>query len=125
LGWEADELEGVPLEINAHGEKIECFMQGTRDYIKYLKRGYGRATQIAAFKARSGEIMKDDVVALSSEYDGKIPRSLELFLQYVGLEIDEFYEIVKDNVIAPWDSSNWKSDSLNPTHDFEDWYREK
>ena len=39
LGWKVDELEGVPDEINPHGEKIECFMQGTRDYIKFLKRG--------------------------------------------------------------------------------------
>ena len=38
LGWKVDDLEGVPAEINQHGEKIECFMQGVRDYIKYLKK---------------------------------------------------------------------------------------
>ena len=32
LGWEIDELEGVPTEINPHGEKIECLAQGTKLY---------------------------------------------------------------------------------------------
>ena len=42
LGWESDELEGVPPEAHQYGSKIECFMHGTRDYIKFLKRGYSR-----------------------------------------------------------------------------------
>ena len=36
LGWKGDEVENVPKEYNY--EKIECYMQGVRDYIKYLKR---------------------------------------------------------------------------------------
>ena len=28
-------------------EKIECWMQGVRDYIKYLKRGYGRPSHLS------------------------------------------------------------------------------
>ena len=42
LAWENDELEHVPLKYNQNGDKIECFMQGTRDYVKWLKRGYSR-----------------------------------------------------------------------------------
>ena len=37
LDWQGDELEGVPQEANKSFSKIECFMQGSRDYIKYLK----------------------------------------------------------------------------------------
>ena len=36
LGWKGDEVENVPPEYDY--EKIECYMQGVRDYIKYLKR---------------------------------------------------------------------------------------
>ena len=39
LGWQGDAVEGVPPEYDY--EKIECFMQGVRDYLKFLKRGYG------------------------------------------------------------------------------------
>ena len=53
LGWITDVLEGVPSEIIKQGEKIECFMQGVRDYVKYLKRGYSRVSQINAFDVRS------------------------------------------------------------------------
>ena len=35
LNWKGDQVEGVPPEYNY--EKIECWMQGVRDYIKYLK----------------------------------------------------------------------------------------
>ena len=35
LGWEGDEVEGMPPKIYDY-EKIECHMQGVRDYIKYI-----------------------------------------------------------------------------------------
>ena len=35
LGWSGDKVEGIPPEYNY--EKIECYMQGLRDYIKFLK----------------------------------------------------------------------------------------
>ena len=35
LNWKGDEVENVPLKYNY--EKIECYMQGVRDYIKFIK----------------------------------------------------------------------------------------
>jgi len=125
LGWEADELEGVPANLNAHGEKIECFMQGTRDYIKYLKRGYGRAMQISAFKARAGEISQGEAVENSKNFDGKMPQSLGLFLDYVGLSLEEFETLVGDSTISPWSKQNWKNEKSEELPDSEQWYREK
>ena len=46
LNWKGDQVEGVPPEYNY--EKIECWMQGVRDYIKYLKRGYSRPSHLSA-----------------------------------------------------------------------------
>ena len=40
LGWQGEQVEGVPPEYDY--EKIECFMQGVRDYLKFIKRGYSR-----------------------------------------------------------------------------------
>jgi hypothetical protein len=124
LAWEVDELEGVPISLNSHGEKIECFMQGTRDYIKFLKRGYGRSMQISAFKARSGEISQPEAVANSLENDGKIPPSLDLFLNYVGLSIEEFHEIVEESVITPWTVEKWPTETSKQLDDFDQWFRE-
>ena len=125
LGWMSDEIEGVPKELNPHGEKIECFMQGTRDYIKYLKRGYGRAAQISAFNARSGEIDFDQALSNGLVYDGKRPKSLDLFLEYVGLSELEFNQFVEGSVIPP-NTFMASSRGVSPElWDFNQWYREQ
>ena len=53
LGWQGDEVENMPFEHYPY-EKIECYLQGVRDYIKWLKRGYSRVTQMTALDLRSG-----------------------------------------------------------------------
>ena len=123
LGWETDELEGVPAEINTHGEKIECFMQGTRDYIKFLKRGYGRVTQISAFDARNGTITNQEALLRGSKYDGRRPQSLDVFLSYVGLNEEEFYSLIEPTVIPPVKLQISK-EAISPVWDLDSWHRE-
>ena len=48
LDWREDVVEGVPSQYGY--EKIECSMQGVRDYIKYLKRGYGRTAHLISHR---------------------------------------------------------------------------
>ena len=111
LGWKVDELEGVPDEINKHGEKIECFMQGSRDYIKYLKRGYSRVSQINAFNVRNKRMTTEDAKIINEKYDGRKPPSLDIFLEYVGLSEEEFNEIVDKTVIPP-NKPNYKTNEI-------------
>jgi N-acetyl sugar amidotransferase len=125
LGWEVDELEGVPASINPHGEKIECFMQGTRDYVKYLKRGYGRVAQISAFEARAGRISAAEALQRGNQYDGKRPQSLALFLDYVGLTEVEFNEFVKQTVVPPNVFQPGSKGVADPVWDLDDWFREQ
>jgi N-acetyl sugar amidotransferase len=124
LGWQADELEGVPREINAHGEKIECFMQGTRDYIKFLKRGYSRVAQINAFHVRAGRMKPEEAFRMNAEFDGRKPPSLDVFLDYVGLTEDEFNQIVTQMVIPPHRPDFVNIQPAKQTSDFGQWYRE-
>jgi hypothetical protein len=124
LGWQVDEIEGVPREINDHGEKIECFMQGTRDYIKYLKRGYSRVAQINAFHVRSGRMQPEEASRLNAEFDGRKPHSLEVFLEYVGLTEQEFNQIVGQMVIPPHQPDFTNIPKTAKAWDFEQWYRE-
>ena len=69
MGWKVDELEGVPNNINQHGEKIECFMQGTRDYVKFLKRGYSRVSQINSLNVRNKRISPDEAKEINEKHD--------------------------------------------------------
>jgi len=123
LGWKGDQVEGMPWDVYPY-EKIECSMQGVRDYIKYLKRGYGRVTQMTALDLRNGVMDKEVADRLIEEYEGKKPRSLELFLGYLGISEDEFNKVVAKTVVAPFkpdfDSNQW----CEKTWDFDQWYKE-
>jgi N-acetyl sugar amidotransferase len=125
LGWQTDELEGVPDEINKHGEKIECFMQGVRDYIKYLKRGYSRVAQINAFHVRNGRMTSDEAVQLNTEFDGRKPHSLEIFLEYIGMSEVEFNKLVMQMAIPPNQPDFATVRWARKPSDFDRWYREK
>lgn len=124
LGWQIDELEGVPREINGHGEKIECFMQGTRDYIKFIKRGYSRVAQINAFHIRNGRMTTEEAKKIDAEFDGQRPPSLEIFLEYMGLTEAEFNEIVMATAIPPYHHDFAANKTAKPAWDTIQWYRE-
>lgn len=123
LGWKGDQVEGMPWDLYPY-EKIECYMQGVRDYIKFLKRGYSRVSQMAALDLRADRMKKADADKLIAEHEGKRPPSLELFLAYLGLTEQEFNDIVMKTAVPPFvpDLVNMKDSPK--THDFDVWYRE-
>lgn len=123
LGWKGDQVEGMPWEEYPY-EKIECFMQGMRDYIKYLKRGYSRVSQMVALDLRNGRISPEKARDLVSNFEGKKPPSLDIFLDYVGLTATEFNEIVSHTVVPP-NQPDFNSNEWSPkTWDYDRWYRE-
>ena len=124
LGWKVDVLEGVPGELNQHGEKIECFMQASRDYIKFVKRGYSRVTQLNAFKVRKGAMSSSEALSLNDKYDGRKPHSLQIFLEYVGLTEVEFREILSTLSIPPYQHDFDQDELSDMPWDFDQWFRE-
>ncbi len=121
LGWKWDRAEGMPGRYGY--EKIECEMQGTRDYIKWLKRGYGRVSQMVALDRRAGRMTKEKGDELIAEYEGKRPASLDIFLENIGLTEDEFCEVITSGVVPPH-TPDFNAPRGLPTHDFEQWYRD-
>lgn len=101
LAWQGDRVEGVPPAQGYDYEKIECGMQGVRDYIKYIKRGYARTAHLVSLDIRNGRLTREAAVKLL-EFDGQRPPSLDVFLEYLGLTEDEFMTIVKRHAVAPW-----------------------
>ena len=118
LGWTGDEVEGVPPEFNY--EKIECYMQGVRDYIKYRKRGYSRVSHLMALELRKGAINKEGAEKLTSEFEGKRPASLDLFLNMLGLSEEDFEGIIQKHRVDPWDDRVMVQIGKKP-HDFDSW----
>ena len=124
LGWEGDEVEGMPPGQYQY-EKIECFMQGSRDYLKFLKRGYSRVTQMTALDLRRGRMDKDFADDLIAEYEGKRPASLDLLLEYVGMTEEELNEVIGGMAVFPHKPFFESIPVGRPPADFGSWFREK
>jgi N-acetyl sugar amidotransferase len=118
LGWIGDEVEGVPVAYNY--EKVECYMQGVRDYIKYLKRGYSRVSHLTSIDIRNNLISREEALKLITEYEGKKPASLYLFLEYINMTEEEFVEVVATHAISPWEAPSLLQIGKKPK-DFETW----
>jgi hypothetical protein len=125
LGWKGDEVEGVPPEYDY--EKIECFMQGVRDYIKFLKRGFGRTTHLTSIDIRNGRMERAEAEKLVRQYDGKRPGALDIFLRYLGMNENEFMELVAPHVVPPHEMPDLDEVRANRMNrepwDFERWSR--
>ena len=122
LGWEGDQVENVPPEYNY--EKIECYMQGVRDYIKYIKRGYTRPSHLASLDIRNDRMSRDNGLALIDEYEGKRPPSLDLFLNFLGLTEAEFLDVAASHGVSPHEHNPAKIEPGRRTHDYDQWEQE-
>ena len=100
LGWENDEVEGLPDQYGY--TKRECAFNGVRDYLKFIKRGFGRTTQLTTDDIRAGVMERDTAVGLIQENDGKKPASLDPFLDFIDMNEQEFNEIAKSHAVSPW-----------------------
>lgn len=99
LNWEGDEVEGIPEEYDY--EKIECYMQGVRDYIKFIKRGFGRTSHLVSIDIRNNRMSREQGMKLVKEYDGKRPKSLDFFLGLVKMTEDQFYNTIFTHIVEP------------------------
>jgi hypothetical protein len=122
LGWRGDIVENVPPQYNY--EKIECHMQGVRDYIKYIKRGYSRPSHLVALDRRNGRIAQEQGERLIEEYEGRRPPSLDLFLEAIGLTEAEFLEVAMAHQVSPYVHDPALTRPGGQTADFDRWNRD-
>jgi len=88
------DLEGCYFDF----EKIDNFQHGIHDYFKFLKFGFGRATDQLCYMVRRKKISRSDAIGLARKIEGKYPKSymgkpLEKILSRVNITIDEFNKI--------------------------------
>jgi len=99
-------------------------MQGVRDYIKYLKRGYSRPSHLSAIDLRNKDITKEKAQENIKLYEGKRPYSLDLFLKFIGLNENQFNEVIKEHVVSPHKFLNKKIENAKKPNDFDKWSKE-
>ncbi|MBI3336760.1 N-acetyl sugar amidotransferase [Candidatus Peregrinibacteria bacterium] len=119
LGWEGDRVEGVPPEFNY--EKIEDMMQGVQDYLKFIKRGYGRMSHLCSIDIRNGRMTREEAMEKIGKWEGKRPGSLDVFLKWMDMSEDELYAIVSPLAVAPWKHDPTRTQREDPLPDQKDW----
>ena len=79
-------------------ENLDNYQTGIHDYFKYLKFGFGRATDLLSMSIRRGKITREDALQLAKTHDGIFPstylgKSLSDILEPLDINISEFEEI--------------------------------
>ena len=64
-------------------------------YLRYLKFGFGRASDLVNLEIREGRMSRDEGIRLVKLYDGSYsPEIVEQFCQYIGITVKRFWTIV-------------------------------
>ena len=79
-------------------ENLDNHQTGIHDYFKYLKFGFGRATDLACLHVRRGRLSREDGMDAVKRLDGKFPweylgKSLQDILDPLEISVDEFVRI--------------------------------
>ena len=88
--------EDGPIEgTYTNYENLDEKMHGLHDYLKYVKYGFGRATDHACIDIRNNRLTREEGLKLVKEYDGKYPHfSINEFVKYSGMTKDEIDTII-------------------------------
>ena len=88
--WVSQGFAAVINEIDSNFDGIDCDALLIHDYLKYVKFGYGRATDAACRDIRLGIIDRQEGVRLVRRYDGRVPFiARRRFINYLSLNDEE------------------------------------
>lgn len=89
---------------------------GIHDYLKFIKFGYGRATDHGCKDVRSGALTREQAVTLVQRYDRIKPRwDLERWLKYVNMseaEFDATCDTFRDPRVWSIENHRWVKDDI-------------
>lgn len=94
LGWSKNPdgpIEGAYNDV----ENLDCkWIGGLHDYMKFIKYGYGRATDQLNIEIRAGRMSRNEAIEeLKKTDEGKIPwKFVPDFLNYLNITEEEFLE---------------------------------
>jgi N-acetyl sugar amidotransferase len=94
-------FESLPTTVEGsivNYENLDNHQTGIHDYFKFLKFGFGRATDIACLHLRRGRLTRSEALELVRMHDGKFPwtylgKSLEDILAPLDMGLEEFQRV--------------------------------
>lgn len=79
-------------------ENLDNYQTGIHDYFKFLKYGFGRASDLACMHVRRDRLQRSDAVQIVKMHDGKFPWEylgcpLEEILDDIDMTLEEFIKV--------------------------------
>lgn len=110
LGWSP--LSTPPAGSWVDYENCDMKFIDIRERIKFLKFGYGRATDQLNIELRHGRITRNDALNIAKEIDGKVDeKNVKEFCEYIGISLDEYEEVmdsfVNHDIFRKDDNNEW------------------
>ncbi len=113
-GWkEAD----IPFErtYRTISNLDDRYENGIHDLMKFVKFGYGRASDHASKDIRTGEMTRETGIKMVKKYDSVVSSDLYYWLDYVEMSEDEFWSIAdtfRDPRVWWIEEKKWYKDNV-------------
>ena len=91
------------------------YENGIHDLLKYIKFGYGRATDHASKDIRTGYMTREEGIEMVRKYDHVVSSDLYYWLNYVGMKEGEFWKIAdgfRDQRVWRKENGKWVKDNI-------------
>jgi hypothetical protein len=89
---------------------------GIHDYLKYVKFGYGRASDHVSKDIRQGLMTREEGIEVVRKYDSVKPRrDLDRWLEYVGMTEEEFDQTAdgfRDSRVWTREGGEWTKENI-------------
>ena len=93
FGWK--ELDKNVEGTFVNYEDLDCGFMPIHQYFKFIKYGYGRATDHACYEIRQGRMTHKQAKELIIEFDGSVPRRyFKEFLEFLDIDEEHFFSTV-------------------------------
>ncbi|NDD03475.1 MAG: N-acetyl sugar amidotransferase, partial [Proteobacteria bacterium] len=94
FGW-SPKSDGPVEGTYGNHENLDESTYYIHDYLKYVKFGFGRATDHAGIDIRNGRITREEACKLVREHDGRYPKEhLKAFLEFYKMSKSEFDKVI-------------------------------
>ena len=80
--------------FNIYGKTDDIHANGLHDYLKFLKFGYGRATDDASNEIRHGRMSREQGIEMVQQFDHVRPYDMDIFLKRSGMTEQELLDFI-------------------------------
>lgn len=91
------------------------YENGAHDLLKFIKFGYGRASDHASKDIRTGYMTRDEGIEMVRRYDHVVSKDLDYWLEYVGMSEQEFWvtaDRFRDKRVWRIEGGQWVKDNI-------------